>query len=69
MVKPTCPSCGEDVVIPGRPELGQRVVCPSCDSELEVIELEPLELDWPFDEDEDWDDDWDDDWDEEDEDY
>lgn len=60
-----CPSCGEDVRISGRPKIGQKVTCPHCEDYLEVIEIDPVELDW--DADDDWDDDWDED--EEDEDY
>ncbi len=69
-----CPSCGEDIKLSGRPTLGQRVRCPHCDADLEVIDLEPLELDWvdyeeDWEEEEEWEEeDWEDeeDWDEED---
>ena len=63
MAEAICPSCGEDIQLTGKVQLGQEVVCPHCETELEVIDLDPVELDWI--DDEDWDD-WDD-WDEEEE--
>jgi lysine biosynthesis protein LysW len=60
-----CISCGSDIKIAGRPKMGLQVRCPDCDAELEVVWLDPLELDWPFD-DEDYDDDDNDNYDEED---
>jgi len=45
--------------------VGDRVFCPECDMELEVISTKPMALDYAFD-DEDWEDeDWEDDWDDE----
>jgi transcription initiation factor IIE alpha subunit len=59
-----CPDCEETVSFRARPKLGQRFSCPSCASELEVINLSPLELDWAYDEPEtDWEEE---DWEEED---
>jgi alpha-aminoadipate carrier protein LysW len=74
-----CPDCDGSVNVGASPRLGQRINCPHCDAELEVIEVSPLELDWAYDEpetdwgeEEEWDDDeddeddeddWDDDWD------
>lgn len=64
-----CPSCDEDVQLKGAPKIGQQVVCPHCEVTLEVIDTDPLELDWAeLDDDwddDDWDDEDDDDWDEE----
>lgn len=66
-----CPSCGEDIKITGRTRTGQKLSCPHCDAWLEVIEVDPVELDWVYDEfdeedeeDEEWD--LDEEWDEED---
>lgn len=57
----TCPDCGQKIRMQGAIRMGQEVVCPNCDAELEVIETDPVELDWIYDEydgeDED-DDDW-----------
>lgn len=46
----TCPSCEGKISLMGKIELGQRVRCPNCYDELEVIEINPLELDWPYEE-------------------
>jgi alpha-aminoadipate/glutamate carrier protein LysW len=63
-----CPGCDEDIHIPGRPTLGQLVTCEHCGSQFEVISVQPLELDWAFDEleDDEDSDDWDDEEDEDD---
>jgi alpha-aminoadipate carrier protein LysW len=60
--KAVCPDCGETVTLRGSVRLGKEVVCPHCDAELEVVETDPLELDWAYD-------DYDDDEEEEDEDW
>jgi lysine biosynthesis protein LysW len=73
-----CPDCEESISLGPRPKVGQRITCPHCNADLEVIDTSPLELDWAYDgPEEDWDDEeWedeekesddDDDWDEEDE--
>ena len=54
-----CPSCGETVIFERKPTLGQFIDCPFCEEFLEVIDLDPLLLDWPI-EDGDYDDDEDD---------
>lgn len=51
-----CISCGSEIRFSAQPNMGQSVTCADCDSELEVVWLDPVELDWPFDED-DYDDD------------
>lgn len=43
-----CPECGRQVVVE-RPQLGQLLTCSRCRSDLEVINLEPLQLDWTMD--------------------
>jgi len=55
-----CPDCGEKVRIEGKIFVGREVVCPECDAVLEIVDTEPVELDWAYeDEDEDEDDeDW-----------
>jgi lysine biosynthesis protein LysW len=61
--KAVCPDCGETINLKSPVRLGQEVVCPHCDAELEVVETDPLELDWAYDDydDEDEEED-DDDW-------
>jgi len=41
-----CIECDEDIEISGRPQLGQKVICPNCGAELEIAGINPLELDW-----------------------
>jgi alpha-aminoadipate/glutamate carrier protein LysW len=67
MIKVNCPDCEEPILLKGKLTLGQRVTCSACGSELEVISLDPPELDWVYDYDEDEDEDLDD-YDDEDED-
>jgi lysine biosynthesis protein LysW len=58
----TCPECEADIDFgnPVEAKVGDRVICPECDMELEVISAKPLILDYIFD-DEDWEEeDWDD---------
>lgn len=59
-----CPECDAKVSVKS-PKLGQVVVCRVCDTRLEVIDTNPLELDWAFEDDVD-DDDFDFDYDDED---
>ena len=44
-----CPECDADVAFTKAPFLGQKKTCPECLSELEVISLSPIELDWAYD--------------------
>ena len=44
-----CPSCSSLVDVAARAKLGDRVVCKACNTELEVVWLDPIELDWPYD--------------------
>jgi lysine biosynthesis protein LysW len=62
IVKADCPSCKAKVDLGLRPRLGQRFKCKECHTEVEVVWLDPVELDWPYDDDDDefGDDDWDD---------
>ena len=45
-----CPECDAKITLKNHNlRLGQTVVCRGCDTRLEVVELDPLELDWAFD--------------------
>ncbi len=55
-----CPECDREINFPS-PQIGQRVICPHCNADLEVIGLNPIELDWFFEDDEFYDDE-DEDW-------
>lgn len=60
----TCPDCGRKVVVRPQFKVGDEIICPHCEAELEVVSLDPPELDWSWIEpadDEDWEDeDWED---------
>ena len=58
MLRAECPECGEPVELRDSTQVGDRVICIECNTELEVLGLYPLELDYALD------DEWDDDWDE-----
>ncbi len=63
-----CLDCHREINLGPHPAEGQKLKCPHCGTELEVLSIKPLELDWAYLEpaaaDEDWY--WDDDeWDEE----
>jgi len=45
----TCPACGGEIGLGQATGLGSRATCPGCGAYLEIIGLEPLELDWAFD--------------------
>jgi lysine biosynthesis protein LysW len=60
MTKAECPSCGAKVNVGVSPRMGQHFTCSKCGTLLEIVGLDPVELDWPFDDDDD------DDYDEED---
>ena len=61
-----CPECGSEIRFRKAPYMGQVIVCGHCETELEVVSLNPVELDWAY-ESEDFldDDDWDEDEEEE----
>ena len=43
-----CPACGDRLAVTGKVKSFQRVVCPNCGAELEVVETEPVELEWAY---------------------
>ena len=50
----TCPECEADVHVGEDTDKGELVSCPDCGVELEVVGLDPIELDIAPEEDEDW---------------
>lgn len=44
-----CLDCERIIDLGNEPVSGQRVKCPSCEVVLEVINTNPLELDWIYD--------------------
>ncbi len=43
-----CPECGTSIRVRRRLALQEILVCPKCDSLLEVLKLQPLELTWAY---------------------
>lgn len=41
----SCPECSEDVYVDAESEQGDVVTCEECGSKLEVVGLDPLEVD------------------------
>ena len=48
MATASCPDCGRTILLGSRPREGLRFICSSCGSHLELVGLEPLELDWAY---------------------
>ena len=55
MPKAYCPSC-DGVVSLTNPREQMMINCDECGAELEVISVDPFEVDFPLDYDEEWDD-------------
>lgn len=49
-----CPVCAADVELPADVVEAEIVQCAECEAELEVISLDPLQLDMAPEEEEDW---------------
>jgi lysine biosynthesis protein LysW len=53
MAEAMCPDCGQQVEVGAKPKMGQWLICPHCNADLEVVSVNPLELDWASDVDDD----------------
>jgi lysine biosynthesis protein LysW len=47
-IEEVCLSCGEMIIIKKPVRLGQMVKCVYCGVQLEIADLDPLYLDWPY---------------------
>lgn len=45
MPSTACPECSEDVYVDADSEQGDIIACDECGTELEVVGLDPIELD------------------------
>jgi lysine biosynthesis protein LysW len=58
MARVFCPQCSHRVKLRSRPVESQLVQCQHCKTVLEIVSLEPVELDWayfePAEEEKDW---------------
>ncbi len=43
-----CPDCDGEIAVDLHVSLGQRIACPHCHVDLEVIHLNPVWLDWTY---------------------
>lgn len=43
-----CPDCDGEIALNPDVSLGQRLACPHCHVDLEVIHLNPVWLDWTY---------------------
>ncbi len=43
-----CLECEREIDLGHQPQIGQRVKCEHCEVQLEIINVEPLELDWIY---------------------
>jgi lysine biosynthesis protein LysW len=48
MITAECPLCGEKIDLGMILKYGQGVLCPFCQSMLEVVNLQPVELEWVY---------------------
>jgi alpha-aminoadipate carrier protein LysW len=44
-----CPDCDGRIMLNSQVEIGLTPVCPHCGAELEVISIDPPEVDWAYD--------------------
>ena len=51
-----CPSCLIKIDIGRSSRQYQRIICPDCDAQLEIVKIDPPVLDWAFGEEEFYDD-------------
>jgi hypothetical protein len=42
-----CPMCASEIIVSAKLVEGDRVVCLTCDANLEIVMLDPLALYWP----------------------
>ena len=57
MAVATCAECDEEIEVSDRARVGQQVVCSNCGARLDVVSVNPLELDPAYEDDDDWEDD------------
>jgi lysine biosynthesis protein LysW len=50
MPKTQCPNCEDSINFSNQPRIGQKLTCPHCGEVLEVLDLDPIELDFVYEE-------------------
>lgn len=51
---PLCPECDAEVTVPGDAKANELIACADCGAELEIISLDPVELELAPEIEEDW---------------
>ena len=46
-----CLACEDDIYISQNPKIGSYIYCDTCDAEFQIIDLKPVLIDWPDDDD------------------
>ena len=46
-----CLACDEDVYVGRNPKVGNFVTCQHCDETFQIIDIDPILIDWPYDDD------------------
>jgi lysine biosynthesis protein LysW len=46
--KGICEKCGSEISIEGTPTLDQRVTCTQCGDVLKIVALDPIQLEWAW---------------------
>jgi alpha-aminoadipate carrier protein LysW len=54
MSNTNCPECEADIALEAGTEISEIIVCPDCGVDLEVLSLEPVQIDLAPMEEEDW---------------
>jgi alpha-aminoadipate carrier protein LysW len=54
MTQSTCPVCAAEITLPAGTVLHELLPCPDCGTELEVLSLDPVEIDLAPEVQEDW---------------
>ena len=49
MVRVYCLDCVGKITLGSQARVGLKLICPHCDAELEVISIDPPEIDWVYD--------------------
>ena len=50
----TCPECDADITVPANAMQNELIACAECGTELEIISLDPIQLDFAPEVEEDW---------------
>lgn len=48
MITAFCLDCEREIDLGREPQVSQKIVCPYCQTKLEIINVEPIELDWIY---------------------